>query len=86
MDNVLSEEQRIKREREEREWKKKQRKDKIQSYAKYVKEIHWPELSAQKMRELEDLKYKQNEKKFTKQYLRVRGGGSLDHSPNRSHS
>lgn len=45
MDNVLSEEHKMKRDREEKEWKKKARKDKIHSYAKYVKEIHWPELS-----------------------------------------
>jgi|JI9StandDraft_2_1071091.scaffolds.fasta_scaffold88455_1 hypothetical protein len=58
MDNVISAEQKQKREREEKEYQKKAIKNKVHSYAKYVKEIHWPELSAQKMRELEELKLK----------------------------
>ena len=31
-------------------------KDKTQSYAKYVKEIHWPEVSNKKQEELEHIK------------------------------
>jgi len=32
--------------------------DKIYSYSKYVKEIHWPEVSAKKMDEINYLKGK----------------------------
>jgi hypothetical protein len=58
MDKILNEEQKRKVAKEEEDFRKKQRKDKINSYSKYVKEIHWPEISSQKMRELEDLRLK----------------------------
>jgi len=56
MERVIKQEAKSKEERESQQQKKVKRREKTMSYAKYVKEIHWPEASRRKNEELEEMK------------------------------
>lgn len=48
MDNIIKEDNEIRENYEKTKDNKLRMKEKKQSYAKYVKEIHWPEISMRK--------------------------------------
>jgi len=65
---------------------KKKKQEKMNSYAKIVKEMHWPEISENKRKEIEELKNNMensNKPQFKYGYLKSRVGANTSESPDR---
>lgn len=58
MEQVIKDEIESKRNLDKVKDAKQRMKEKINSYSKYVKEIHWPEISSRKQEQLEEIKSK----------------------------
>ena len=56
LERVLDEERMTKQRKQQRHEDKRRYHEKMENYAKFVKEMHWPELSERKRREMESMK------------------------------